>query len=301
MLITFNFISVQNSVERSIKGYLKIEETLYNIAKTKWPLPSMPDITNFEFILNITSAIRVKEGKSCLSDMVTIASVSQVLINTGSVEGKINRTSFDVSNPATANFTTLKSTYSPHEMSAGLTIPVQIGTYFWNVKTELSLSDVRRWVTGAENLTETVRNYTMFTVTAPPEEVIVKPRSKVNVTTLVRVSIEPIVKKVDFRIDNFVYFHCDTESGVYVSFINLARFENEINSIDFINDDAKIECKDSECILKDVPVILGETAFHFGIVLGNQEPIDVLSKLTSTAKHNFLPSDAAGKWILTDY
>lgn len=273
-------LSVENLVQRSIKGYLKMEETLHSIAKTKWPLPSMPDITKFDFILNITSVARLKRGKSCLAEITPIETLSSYFVNAGSEKKKMYTDAFNETFKKSSSLTTTKSTNSSHEQGAGATIPVEIDTYFWNVKTEFSLSDVRRWA-GTASSTETVTNTTRIPVTAPPHEVIVHPHSKVNVTTQVLSSIGPEIYKVDFRIDKFVYFHCETDIGDYVSFINMGRFENEINSIDYFHDDAKIVCKNSECFLKDVPVMLEETEYHIGTAFGDEEPIEVPSKLAA--------------------
>lgn len=263
-----------------------MEEALHSITETKWPLPSMPDITKFDFILNITSVDRLKRGRSCLADMKQIKTLSRYVVNDGSEAKKMYTAAFNESFPKSSSLTTTKTTKSSNEMGTGATIPVEIGTYFWNVKTEFSLSDVRRWENTTSS-TETVTNNTSIDITEPPQEVIVHPRSKVNATTQVQSSIGPKIYFVDFRIDNFVSFFCETDIGFYFSFINMARFENEINSIEFDDDDAKLVCNNSECFLKDVPVMLEETEFRIRTYFGDEEPIEVQSKLAAFAKHNF--------------
>lgn len=268
-----NILLAQSVIQRSINGYPKMEKALYNISSRSWSLPTIPDVTKFDFIYNLTSIFAVRRDKTYMSELTPIKSLTGNVVNSGNVSQKMFTAEYSESYSKSSSLTTTSSTESSNEISGGVKIGTEVGGLFFKIKTEFSLSYTRRWGSSSSS-SETETNSTTITVRAPPQEVVVNPFSRVNVTTDFFSFTGTVQYLIDFRLDNYVNYFAEMDSGNFSSSINMARYETDLNAIPFENEDAKIACINGECFLKDVPIIVDETGYHIETKFGDQEPLE---------------------------
>lgn len=204
--------------------------------------------------------------------MTLLKTLTGNVTNNGPKQQKMHTTGYSESYKKTTSITTIKSTETLHENSSDRTVGFEIGPSWLTFEAEFSVSHIHRSLSSS-NVNKTETKTVEITVTAPPQEIVVDPNSYVSVTSKVFSFTETATYLVDFHLDSYVNYFCEMHNGNYISFIDIARYENDINAIPFDTDDVKIVCSNGECLLKDVPVVLQETGYHTDTIFGVQEPI----------------------------